>query len=60
MRCDNHYPIFDVETEAENKTVNHTVFEYLPALQTWSLALTPSPPLVFLSANQYTSIDYLF
>lgn len=56
IRCDNHYP----RCGGENETVNHAIFECPPALQTWSLVATPSPPLVLPSASQYTNTYYLF
>nr|VDC96558.1 unnamed protein product [Brassica oleracea] len=31
-----------------------------PALHVWVLASTPTPPLMFTKASQYTNTDYLF
>ena len=56
MRCDNYCP----RCGAGDETINHTIFECPPALQTWAHAATPTPPLVFPSATHYTKMDNLF
>ena len=56
MRCDNHCP----RCGADDETINHAIFECLPALQTWAHAATPTLPLLFPTTSHYANIDYLF
>lgn len=56
MRCDNHCPRCGIE----DQTINHVIFKYPLAIQTWAHAATSTPPLVFPSANHYLNMDYLF
>ncbi|CAA7014949.1 unnamed protein product [Microthlaspi erraticum] len=56
MRCDNNCP----RCGAPEETINHAIFECPPALQTWALATTATPPTLFPSPDIYTNMDYLF
>ncbi|CAA7026517.1 unnamed protein product [Microthlaspi erraticum] len=56
MKCDNNCP----RCGAEDESINHAIFECPPALQTWALASTATPPSVFPSSGVYTNMDYLF
>ena len=56
IRCDHYCP----RCGADDETINHAIFEYLPAVQTWSHASTRTPPTLFPSGSHFTNIDYLF
>ncbi|XP_048623890.1 uncharacterized protein LOC125592615 [Brassica napus] len=56
MRCDNYCPrCGEIE-----ESVTHAIFECPPALQVWSLSVTPTSPGIFPVASVYTNMDYLF
>ena len=44
---------------AETESINHTLFECPPALQTWALSLIPTCPGRFPCTSLYANIDYL-
>uniref|UniRef100_A0A0D3CDU4 RNase H type-1 domain-containing protein n=1 Tax=Brassica oleracea var. oleracea TaxID=109376 RepID=A0A0D3CDU4_BRAOL len=56
MRCDNYCP----RCGDPEESVTHAIFECPPALQVWSLSLTPTSPTIFPVSSVYTNIDYLF
>ncbi|XP_048611535.1 uncharacterized protein LOC125585868 [Brassica napus] len=56
MRCDNYCP----KCGEIEESVTHAIFECPPALQVWSLSVTPTSPGIFPVASVYTNMDYLF
>lgn len=45
---------------AEEKTINHLIFECPPARQVWALSSILSAPYVFPSRSLYCNLDYLY
>lgn len=45
---------------AEKETINHTLFEYPPALQCWVMSSVPTRPGFFPSNSLFANFDYLF
>ena len=45
---------------AEEESINHVLFECLPALQTWAITNIPSNPGIFPTPSVFTNMDYHF
>lgn len=45
---------------AEEETINHVLFEFPPAIQTWVLSQIPTPPGVFPMSSVYFNFDLHF
>ena len=55
MRYDNYF----LRCEEPEEYVTHAIFEFPPALQAWSLSVTPTSPDTFPVASIYANMDYL-
>ena len=56
MRCDNCCP----QCGEPEESVSHAIFECSPALQAWSLSVTPTSPYIFPVSSIYANMDFLF
>ena len=56
FKCDMQYQICG----AEEESINHVLFEYPPAFQTWLISNIPSHPWTFPSPLMFINMDYLF
>ena len=56
MRCDDYCP----RCGEPEEYVTHAIFECPPAIQVWSLSVTPKSQDIFLVPSIYANMDYLF